>query len=95
MFNSKPVVPEERHINDIGYKYNSREVLYFIFIEDTGSTGNTNDSIHCLSKYPEPFSNIDIHPVSCPLVMSKFFACVYKVDPHKKFRHSDLILEIY
>ena len=51
------MVPEERQLIDIGHKYNARKFLYFIFTNNAGSTksGTTH-----LSKYPNPFYNVDI-----------------------------------
>ena len=35
---SKPVVPGDRPLIDIGYKYNTRKVLYFISADNIGIT---------------------------------------------------------
>ena len=56
----------DRMIIDIGYKYNLRKVLSFIATEDRGST---KYDIPSLSKYHDPFSNVAISHVACPLVM--------------------------
>ena len=85
----KTTVPGGRPLIDIGYKYNTRKVLYFIIKE---SVGITKADILYLSKYPEPFSNVSICPVACPLFMSKFFEYIYEVDPPKTSRPSDLEL---
>ena len=37
---SKPMVPRGRPLIEIGYKYNARKVLSFIFIENSGSTNS-------------------------------------------------------
>ena len=34
---SKPVVPGDRPLIDIGYKYNAHKFLYFIVTDNTGS----------------------------------------------------------
>ena len=55
--------------------------------------GSTTLCIPYLSEYPEKFNNVSIHPVSCPLLMSKFFGAVNEVDSHNKFRQSDIAME--
>ena len=46
-----------------------------------------------LSNYPDQFYNVSIILVACPLLMSKFFALVNKVDSHTKSRQSYIALE--
>ena len=84
------MVPGDRPLIDIVYKYNARKVLYFIVIDNAGST---HSGLQYLSKYPEQFTNVSIRPVALPLVMSKFFGAVNEVESHKKPRHSDLAPE--
>ena len=69
---SKPMLPGDRPLIAIGYKYNARKVLYFIV---TDNKGITKTGITYLSKYPEQFTNVAIHPVARPLVMSNIFCC--------------------
>ena len=69
---SKPMVPGVRPLIAIGYKYNTRKVLYFIVTENSGST---NNGIPYLSKYPDQFINVAIRPVALTLVMSKSICC--------------------
>ena len=83
------MVPGDRPLIAISYNYNARKVLYFII---TDNAGIKETGIPCLSKYPEQFTNVAIHPVSCPLVMSKKSA-VNEVYSHNKSRQSDLVLE--
>ena len=47
---SKPMVPGDRPLIAIGYKYNARKVLSFIV---TDNSGRTNTGIPYLSKYSE------------------------------------------
>ena len=68
MLKRKPMVPGDRPIIAIGYKYNVRKVLSFIVTDNAGST---KTGIPYLSKYPDQFTNVSIRPVSRPLVMSK------------------------
>ena len=86
------MVPGDRPIIAIGYKYNTRKVLYFIAKTDAGST---NSGIPYLSKYTDQISNVFICPVACPLVMSNLFGSVNEVVSHNKSRQSDLALEEY
>ena len=60
------MVPGDRPLIAIGYKYNDRKVLYFIVMYNTGST---RTGIPYLSNYPEQFTNVAILPVARPLVM--------------------------
>ena len=61
------MVPGDKPLIAIGYKYNARNVLYFIFKD---SAGRTKTSITYLSKYPNQFTNVSIRPVACLFVMS-------------------------
>ena len=70
MLNRNPVVPRDRPLVAVGYKYNTQKIIYFIFIEYSGST---NAGIQYLSNYPGPFSNFAIITLACPLFMSKLF----------------------
>ena len=90
MLRSKPVVPGDRPLISIGYKYNVWNVLFLIV---TDNTGRTKAGIPYLYKYTDQFTNVTIFPVDRPLVMSNFFSGVNEVDSHKKSRHSDLELE--
>ena len=48
--------------------------------------GSTSLGIPYLSKYPDQISNVSIHPVDSPLIMSKFFDSVNDVDLHNNSR---------
>ena len=79
------MVPGERLIVAIGYKYSARKVLSFIVTDNSGSTKTV---ITYLSKYPDQFTNVTIRPVARTLVMSIFLG-VNEVDSYKKPRQSD------
>ena len=51
------MVPGDRPLIDIGYKYNAWKVVSFIFTDNAGST---KSGIPYLSKYPEKFTNVEI-----------------------------------
>ena len=60
------MVPVDRPLIAIGYKYNAHKFLYLIV---TYNAGIKNTSIPCLSKYPDQFNNVAISPVARLLVM--------------------------
>ena len=62
------MVPRDRPIISIGYKYNLQKVIYFIVKDNAGIT---KIGIPYLSNYSEQFTNVPIFPVSPLLVMSK------------------------
>ena len=66
------MVPGDRPLIAVGYKYNARKVIYFIV---TYNAGSTKTGIPYLYKYPDQFTNVAIRPVACPLVMSKTICC--------------------
>ena len=57
MLRIKPMVPGDRPLISIGYKYNMRKVLYFIVTENAG---NIQAGIPYLSKYCDQFTNASI-----------------------------------
>ena len=65
---SKPMIPGDRPIIYISYKYNVQKFLSFIVTDNSGSI---NTGIPYLSMYPEQFTNVVIRLVSRPLIMSK------------------------
>ena len=77
---SNPMLPVIRPIIDIGYKYNVKNIIYFIF---TYNAGSIQAGFPYIYKYPDQFTNVAICPVVHTLVMSKFFSAVNEVDSHK------------
>ena len=90
MLRRDPLVPGDRPLIDIGYKYNAWKVLYSIVTDNTGST---QTGLTYLYKYPDQFTNVAIRRVARPLVMYNLFGAVNGVYSHKKSRQSDLALE--
>ena len=82
------MVPRDRPLISIGYKYNARKVLSSIV---TGNSGSTNTGIPYLSKYPDQFTNVAMCRVDFPLIMSKQYA-TNEVDSYNKSRQYDLSL---
>ena len=68
----KPMVPGDRPLITISYKYNARKALSSIVTDNTGST---KTGIPYLYKYPDQFNNVAICPVARTLVMSKTICC--------------------
>ena len=73
------MVPRERPLIAMIYKYNAWKVLYLI---DTYDTGNTKEGINYLSRYPELFANVAIFYVASPSLISKLFGSVNEVGFH-------------
>ena len=73
------MMPWERPLLVIGYKYNSSKVLS---IFATSAEGITTLGIPYLYKYPDQFSNVSILPVARPLLMSKLFGLINEMDSH-------------
>ena len=84
------MVPRDRPTIAIDYNYNAQKVLSFIVTENAGST---HAGLPYLYRHPECFTNVSIHPVSRPFVVSNLFDAVNEVDSYKKPRQSDLALE--
>ena len=87
---SNVMVPGERLIISIGYRYNSGKVLSFIAI---AGAGITTLGIPYLSNYLDQFSNVSIQYDAGPNLMSNFFGLVNEVGPKNESRQSYLELE--
>ena len=87
---SNPMVPGEIPILDIGYKYNSWNIISFVAIEGAGIT---TLGILYLSKYPDQFYNVSICPVARSLPMYKLFGSFNDMDSHKKSQQLYLELD--
>ena len=71
--------------------YYAEGYLFYWYIE----LKEKKNCITYLSKYPDPCANVVILPVVYPLVMSKFFESVNKVDSHNKSMQYGLMLKNY
>ena len=78
MLRIKPMLPGDRPLIAIGYKYNARKVLSFIVTDNAGST---KTGIPYSSKYPDQFTNVAICPSARPLVLSKSFLLLMRLNP--------------
>ena len=92
MTKRKSTVSGDRPIINIGYKYNYWKVLYFIFTEYLGII---NTDIPYLSHHPYHFDNVNILPVSCPLVLSWLFGSVNEFESQNTPKQSDSALKKY
>jgi len=74
----------------LGYKYNCRTILYFVFTEDAGST---TDGRAYEMKFPDANDNVCIRMVNRPEVVSTFFDQVNVIDVLNHLRQKCLALE--
>ena len=74
----------------IGYKYNKKKVLVFLFNRGAGSTapGEPYEA-----RFPDAFGNVCIRHVARPIVVSRYFKYSNQVDLHNQARQFDLSLE--
>ena len=75
-FEEKYMVPGDKLLILIGYKYNNRKFLSFITSEDSGMK---KAGIPYLSNDHDQFDNVSIQPVSINLVISKLFVSINDV----------------
>ena len=89
---STPIVTNGITLMVIGYKYIYRKVLGFISTEGDGSTepGDTY-----LSRFPDIYSNVSVHPVVRPQFLVRYSNACNKIYNQDSMRHSDLALEKY
>ena len=74
----------------IGYKYNKKNVLTFIF---TKSVGSTSQGDPYEARFPDKFGNVCVRYVARPSVLSTYFQVSNKVDLHNQARQYELKLE--
>ena len=74
----------------IGYKYNKRNILTFIFTKGAGSTAQ-GDPYE--ARFPDKFGNVCVRHVARPSILSTYFQVSNKVDLHNQARQYELRLE--
>ncbi len=81
---------ENLNLVTVGYKYNKKKVLIFVFNKGAGSTdaGEPYEA-----RFPDKFGNVCIRQVARPVVVSRYFKYNNKVDLHNQARQYDLALE--
>ena len=90
--NNTPIVIGGRPLLSIGYKYNYRKVLGFI---DTKGSGSTEPGYPYLSRFPDIYSNVSVHPVIRPHFLGRYFNACNAIDNHNRMCQSDLALDKY
>ena len=81
---------EEIDLCAVGYKYNSKKVMLFVF---TKGAGHTEPGNPCVARWKDDNGNSCTRRVSRPEVCSKYFANCNAVDVHNQSRQFDLRLE--
>ena len=89
---SNPIFPDDRPLVVIVYKYRSQKFLGFTSTEDAIST---EIGVTYLSRYPENYSSVSIHPVFCHRVIGRHFSDCKAIDNHNRMRQSDAALDKY
>ena len=92
VMNINPIFPGEIPLLAIGYKYNSRKVLGFIATEGAGSTGPGDPY---LSRFPDIYSNVSVHPVVLPHLLGRYSNACNAIDNHNSMRQSGIALDKY
>ena len=74
----------------MGYKYNKRKVLTFVFTEGAGSIrgGDPYEA-----RFPDKFGNLHIRKVPRPKILSEYFSKSNVIDKHNQIRQHELALE--
>jgi Transposase IS4 len=76
----------------IGYKYNSKKILYYIMTKNAGST---LEGKAYKAKFPDQYGNVLSRDVFRPEVLSTYFGASNLIDAHNHARQSLLGLEKY
>ena len=74
----------------VGYKYNKKTVLTFVFTKGAGSTA-PGESYE--ARFPDKYGNVCVRHVSRPALMAYYFKYSNCVDLHNQARQFDLKLE--
>ena len=78
---STPRVPGESKLLAIGYQYNSRKVLEFIFTEWAGSTEPGDPYLSC---FPDIYSNVSVRRVVRTHLLGRYFNACNAIDNHRR-----------
>ena len=89
---SNPIVPGDRPLMNIRYKYNSWKFLEFT--DDEGGR-ITEPGDTCLSRFPGNYSIVSIFPVVRPCMIGRYLNGCNPIDNHNRMRKSDITIEIY
>ena len=75
----------------IGYKYNKRKVLTFVFTPGAGTIQKSDKPYE--ARYPDNYGNLHVRKVPRPDVLSTYFSYCNAIDVHNQSRQHDLALE--
>ena len=73
----------------IGYKYNSRKVLFFVM---TKNAGNTMPGSPYIARFTDDFGNVKSRKVERPDCISQYFRSANRIDWHNHLRQGILRL---
>ena len=90
VINSTPIVTGDIPHIEIGYKYNYRKALWFIY---TRWAGSTEPGDPYLSNFPDKYFNVYVRPIVRPHFLVRYFNACNAIDNQNSMRQSDL--EIY
>ena len=74
----------------LGYKYNCKKVLTFVF---TKGAGKTSPGKPYQARFPDIYGNVCVRHVARPQVVSCFFEYSNKIDLHNQARQYEVALE--
>ena len=86
------MVPGDRPLMAIVYKYISKKVLGFIATEGARSNELVVTYLSCS---PENYSSVSIFPVLCHHVIGNYFSACNAIDNHNRTWQPDLALDKY
>ena len=75
----------------IGYKYNKRKVLSFVFTPGAGTIMKSTNSYG--ARLPDKFGNLHVRKVPPPDVLTSYFSKCNVIDVHNQSRQHDLAIE--
>jgi len=81
---------QDEELYFIGYKYNKRKILSFVF---TSGAGTVEPGVPYEAKFPDKFGNLHVRKIGRPAIIGRFFQCSNCVDCHNQSRQHDLALE--
>ena len=81
---------EDVDLVSVGYKYNKKAVLTFVF---TKGAGKTTKGEPYSARFPDKFGNVCTRQVARPDIVSHYFRYSNVVDLHNQARQFDLALE--
>jgi hypothetical protein len=73
--------PDGVELLALGYKYNMRKVLCFVFTKDAGSTAPGEPYV---ARFPDEHGNVKTRKVPRPEVISRYFGASNVVDSHNQ-----------